>query len=86
MRADSDQAAAVRERLDFARGALRDAQATLALIRQARTDLMRQGARATNAEQRAYYVIEEQLARRRVGEWTDRLTAVEANARYLGIL
>lgn len=72
---------AVRVRLEFARKALADAQNTHALVRQSRRDAMGQG---LHAEQRAMLVIEENLARRRVGEWLDRVRTLEHTARFLG--
>lgn len=77
------EAANVRERLVFARTMLRDARNTLELIRQARIEHM--GDRSTHVEQRAYYLIEEQLAGRRVREWTARATTLESTARFLGV-
>lgn len=76
------EAAAVRERLAFARRALVDAQNTYALVRQTRIDAMGQG---LHAEHRAMLVIEENLARRRVGEWDARLRSLEHSARFLGV-
>lgn len=77
------EAAAVAERLRFARNMLRDARNTAALVHQARVDVM--GTRGTHAEQRAHYVIEETLANRRVREWTDRVSTLESTAAFLGV-
>lgn len=70
-------------RLAFARTMHRDALNTYALVRAARIDLM--GKRSTHSEQRAHWILEEQLARRRVREWESRLALLEGTARMLGV-